>query len=100
MALLWALEFGSKEDWNLANLIISQISKKIIFNTLSKWQSYAENGETEGYLVHLFLLRHGKIPNSSLGSIIELFERVKKDYPLIPDEMKNIVTCFDIDEND
>ena len=97
MALLWALEFGSDSDWKMADNLARLVDKKIS-SILIWWSDVAKEGEAEGYLVHLFMVRHGKIKNSLLGSIEELFNKVEKDYPGIPDDMRNIITPFEDDD--
>lgn len=79
MALFWALEYCSEENWELADKLVSYVDKNYVI----------------GYLVHLLLVRHGKVGSSPLGKIEELFDRVKKDYPGIPDRMKKIVSTSD-----
>lgn len=100
MALFWALEHGNRDNWELADKLVSYVNKSDISGAFEWWKEVALADEAEGYLVHLLLMRHGKIGSSSLGSIEKLFDRVKKDYPGIPDSMKNIVTPFDSGEFD
>lgn len=95
MALFWALEHGGEESWNLADKLASYVDKNDVMGALEWWKGIALADEAEGYLVHLLLVRHGKVASTPVGSIGELFDRVKKDYPEIPDKMKEIVTPFD-----
>lgn len=95
MALLWALEFGTESDWDMADNLASFVNRNNIISALQWWHDVANAGEAEGYLVHLLMVRHGKIGNSPLGDIKSLFEMVKKDYPMIPEKMKEIITPFD-----
>lgn len=95
MALFWALERGGEDNWDLADKLVSYADKNDVMGALEWWKGVALADEAEGYLVHLLLIRHRKIGSSPLGSIGELFDRVKKDYPGIPDKMKEIVTPFD-----
>ena len=88
MALFWALEYGGEENWDLADKLASYVDKNDMMGV-------ALAGEAEGYLVHLLLVRHGKVGSSPVGSIGELFDRVKKDYPGIPEKMKEVVTPFE-----
>lgn len=94
MALFWALEYGGEENWDLADKLVSYVDKNDVMGALKWWKGVALADEAEGYLVHLLLVRHGKIGSSPLGSIEVLFDRVKKDYSEIPDKMKKIVTPF------
>lgn len=95
MALLWALEFGKESDWDMADNLASFVNRNNIISALQWWYDVANAGEAEGYLVHLLMIRHGKIGNSPLGDIKSLFEMVKKDYPMIPEKMREIITSFD-----
>lgn len=100
MALFWALEHGNRDNWDLADKLVSYVNKSDVSGAFGWWKEVALADETEGYLVHLLLMRHGKVGCSPLGSIEKLFDRVKKDYPGIPDSMRNIVTPFDSGEFD
>lgn len=100
MALFWALEYGGEENWDLTDKLISYVDKNDVIGALEWWKGVALADEAEGYLVHLLLVRHGKIGSSPLGSIEVLFDRVKKDYSEIPDKMKKIVTPFEGGEFD
>lgn len=95
MALFWALEYGGEENWDLADKLASYVDKNDVTGALEWWKGVALAGEAEGYLVHLLLVRHGKVGSSPVGSIGELFDRVKKDYPGIPEKMKEVVTPFE-----
>lgn len=100
MALFWVLEYGGEENWDLADKLVSYIDKNDVTGALEWWKGVALADEAEGYLVHLLLVRRGKIDSSPLGSIEVLFDRVKKDYSEIPDKMKKIVTPFEGGEFD
>ena len=79
----------------MADNLASLMDRNNVINALMWWQDVANIGEAEGFLVHLLMLRHGKIGSSPLGSMAELFAKVKKDYPGIPEKMKEIITPFD-----
>lgn len=95
MALFWALECGTPDDWELADCLVNLINRDDALDAFFWWQNVAENDEAEGYLVHLMLLRHGKVPYSPLGDVSKLFDKVKEEYSHIPDKMRKIVTTFD-----
>lgn len=95
MALFWVLEYGGEENWNLADKLVSYVDKNDVTGALEWWKGVALGDEAEGYLVHLLLVRHGKVGSSPLEKIEELFDRVKKDYPGIPEKMKSIVVSSD-----
>lgn len=85
MALLWALNVGDADSWDLADQLMMLVPKENVSGALSWWAKAAEDGDTEGYLVHLWLLRHNKILMSPLGTKEELFLRVKKEIKNLPD---------------
>ena len=95
MALFWALEHGSKENWDLADKLVSYANRDDVTGAFEWWKNVALAGEAEGYFVHLLLIRRGKVAGSSLGNMEDLFKHVKKEYPGIPEKMKEIVTPFD-----
>lgn len=94
MALLWALGVGKDSDWDMADNLASFVDENNVMDAFLWWRDVADAGEAEGYLVHLLLLRHGKVGSSPLGSIEKLFARVKEKYPGIPEKMNSIVTPF------
>lgn len=95
MALFWALEGSTLDDWEIADHLASFINQNDILDVLHRWQNVSEDEGGEGYLVHFLLLRHGKMAYSPLGDVASLFEKAKKVYPQMPDKMKEIVTPFD-----
>lgn len=94
MALFWALERGKEDDWELADKLFGYINQNDIKDALQWWQEVADSGEVEGFLVHLFMLRHGKVAGSPFGNMDELFKCVKKEYPGILEKMKTVVHPF------
>ncbi len=95
MALFWALECGGEDNWELADKLVSYVNKSDASGAFGWWKDVALANDAEGYLVHLMLIRHGKVGNSPLGNMEELFNKVKKEWTEIPDKMKNIVTPSD-----
>ena len=47
--------------------------------------------EAEGFLVHLWLMRYGKVQASPLGSIEFLANQVKKDIPQAPQWIMELI---------
>lgn len=95
MALFWALNIGAEDDWKIADELISLVSRSDAHGAYSWWLDVGNKDDVEGHLVHLLLIRNGKIAKSPLGEIKTLFDKAKEKYPSIPTEFKNIVTPFD-----
>lgn len=94
MALFWALRVGSEEDWKMADELISLVSKSDVHGAYLWWLDVGNKDDVEGHLVHLLLIRNGKIAKSPLGEMKVLFDKVKSQYAAIPAEFQNIVTPF------
>ena len=84
MALFWALKVGDLDSWELADNLIQMVSSNELSSVLDWWLSLAKKGDVEGYLVHLWLLKHNKIQMTPLGTMEELLGRVKKEIKLPP----------------
>ena len=84
MSLLWAINIGTEDAWKLADDIMSNIPKDNIMSALRWWYDVAKKGDVEGYLVHYWMLRHGKIDKTPLGTKSELIERLSADISGIP----------------
>lgn len=95
MALFWALNIGAEDDWKMADELISLVSKSDVYGAYLWWLDVGNKDDVEGQLVHLLLIRNGKIAKSPLGEMKALFDKVKAKYAAIPAEFKNIVTPFD-----
>lgn len=95
MALFWALNIGAEDDWKMADELISLVSKSDVHGAYLWWLDVGNKDDVEGHLVHLLLIRNGKIVKSPLGEMKALFDKVKAKYAAIPAEFKNIVTPFD-----
>lgn len=95
MALFWALNIGAEDDWKMADKLISLVSKSDVHGAYLWWLDVGNKDDVEGHLVHLLLIRNGKIAKSPLGEMKALFDKVKAKYVAIPAEFKNIVTPFD-----
>ena len=91
MALFWALRVGSEEDWKIADQLVSIVDRADAHDTYMWWLDVGNKEDVEGHLVHLLLMRNGKIAGSQLGDIKDLFEKIKVKYKSIPEEFKNIV---------
>ncbi len=81
-ALVLSLLLGTDSDWEVADRLISCLDD--ISGVASWWETIGKNGDQEGHLVHLWLLRHKLIAESSLGSSNELFDDVREVYHSVP----------------
>lgn len=59
MGLLFALNLSAPKDWKTADDLFSLLPDELS-EADSWWEKLGNNDETEGYLVHFFLLRHKK----------------------------------------
>lgn len=83
MALFLAVELNTLDDWKTADRIIALLPEDI-YPIITWWNELANKGDSEGYLLELWLLRHRKISRSRLGTKEYLDDKVKKDYPTVP----------------
>lgn len=91
MALLLVERLGAEKDWLLGDKLIAMLKDCTEPLPVYWWEKLGRKGETEGYLVHLWFLRHGLIPKSRLGTYDQLLEKVRKTYPDIPAWMGEIL---------
>lgn len=82
MALLFGLELGTDSDWKLADTLISKIMEPS--GVVTWWQEQGLKNDAEGYLVHLWLLRHRIVADSALGPRELLWEKVSAAYSKAP----------------
>jgi uncharacterized protein YrzB (UPF0473 family) len=85
MALVWALNVGDADSWALADKIMSLLPDNDVNAVLYWWQQAAMDGDVEGELVHLWLLRHTKAEKSPLGSYAELLAHVSAKIKNLPE---------------
>lgn len=84
MGLLFALNLSTPIDWKTADDLFALLPNGLT-GADSWWEKLGQNNESEGYLVHFFLLRHEKIEQSSLGSIKSLAVRLAKSIDGFPE---------------
>lgn len=84
MGLLFALNLSTPDDWRTADDLFSLLPDELS-GADSWWEKLGKSTEPEGYLVHFFLLRHGKIEHSNLGSIKSIAMRLKNTTEGFPD---------------
>lgn len=75
MGLLFALRLSTPDDWKTADELFALLPNGLT-GADSWWEKLGKNNESEGYLVHFFLLRHEKIKHSDLGSIKSIAKRL------------------------
>ena len=80
MGLLFALNLSAPDDWETADELFSLLPKELN-KADSWWEALGKKDEDEGYLVHYFLLRHGKLDHSKLGSIESITAHLTKTVP-------------------
>lgn len=103
MGLLFALNFSAPNDWKTADDLFSLLPEGLN-GADSWWEDLGNKDETEGYLVHFFLLRHEKIKQSSLGSIKSIVMRLSKSIDGFPEwlakeyaieTLNDVIECLD-----
>lgn len=83
MSLHFAVRLGTESDWQTAESLMKLLDESI-FAIEQWWGNMASEEEPEGYLVIMWLLRHGKLKQSDIGTLEELIEKVEKLYPNAP----------------
>lgn len=103
MGLLFALRLSTTNDWKTADDIFSLLPDELT-GADSWWGKLGKNNESEGYLVHFFLLRHQKIKFSELGSEKSLAIRLSKNVNSFPswiaedyklETLDDVIDCID-----
>lgn len=103
MGLLFALRLSTPNDWKTADDIFSLLPDELT-GADSWWEKLGKNNESEGYLVHFFLLRHQKIEFSKLGSEKSLAIRLSKNVNSFPnwlaedyklETLDDVIDCID-----
>ena len=103
MGLLFALRLSTSDDWKTADELFALLPNGLT-GADSWWEKLGKNNESEGYLVHFFLLRHEKIEHSDLGSIKSIALRLAnsidgfpewlaKDYAI--ETFDDVIECLD-----
>ena len=103
MGLLFALRLSTPDDWRTADSIFSLLPDELTGADFW-WEKLGRNNESEGYLVHFFLLRHEKIEHSDLGSIKSIALRLAKSIDGFPEwlvkdyaieTLDDVIECLD-----
>ncbi len=103
MGLFFALRLSAPHDWRIADDLFALLPNELN-GADSWWEKLGKNNESEGYLVHFFLLRHGKIEHSDLGSIKSIAQRLVKNIDGFPEwlardhaikRLNDVVECID-----
>lgn len=100
-ALVLCLLLKEDYDWRTADRLFKYVTEEE--QTVCDW--WANLGEdVEGYLVHFFMLRHGKINQSKLGSIKSITARLTKSIKEFPkwlakdyaiETLDDVISCLD-----
>lgn len=88
LSLLFILNSGEDEDWEIANEVIQKIDKTDDFemNSILRWWSDVEKvGIGECLVVHLLLIRNDIIKESVFGSKKEIMDKLSKENINIPE---------------
>ncbi|AMJ40916.1 hypothetical protein [Anaerotignum propionicum] len=88
MALHYAMNRCSKEDWSQADELLAMIAEDEVKSIESYWTGMANWDEDEGFLVLLWLCRHGFIETTKYGDQERLFTLLKARVDTIPNWMK------------
>ena len=103
MGLLFALRLSTPDDWKTADELFALLPNALT-GADSWWEKLGKNNESEGYLVHFFLLRHEKIEHSDLGSIKSITLRLTKSIEGFPEwlakdfaieTLDDVIECLD-----
>lgn len=97
MGLLFALRLSTPNDWKTADDLFDLLPKELN-GADSWWEKLGKKNESEGYLVHFFLLRHKKIEHSDLGSIKSITLRLAKIIDGFPDWLAKDYVIDTIDD--
>lgn len=87
MALLFALELGSESDWKTADRLIALIDREKMdrLSAYSWWKNLADQDDSEGCLVCLWLNRHGVLHRRSNAEMLKMRDNVVRNYRKIPE---------------
>ncbi len=85
-ALILALDLGTEADWRLAERLIAALPKDVE-RSAAWWAARAREGEAEGALLHLWMLRCGALAESELGARGALWHQVRAAFPQAPADL-------------
>lgn len=91
MALIFALDLGEEKDWRTADEMISEIPNDEAEGVFHWWKGLADEGDPEGDLVLLWLLRHGKVKQNQLENVKELQKRITEKIGKMPEWFNGIL---------
>ena len=96
LALFMSLNYGDVNSWDLADQLISFLDNKSpkFAEIIDLWQKYRGEGELEGLLLFLWLIRHGHI-QAEEAEYQELVKRIQDKLPLIPEKILKIRTSYE-----
>lgn len=85
MALHYALNLGTPDDWHLADRLIKLIEDDDIASIYQWWGDLAASGDPEGILVLCWLNRHNKLPIPLDQACSSWIRQINDHYSNIPD---------------
>lgn len=97
MGLLFALNLSTPNDWKTSDDLFALLPNELT-GADSWWEKLGKNNESEGYLVHFFLLRYKKIEQSSLGSIKSIAMRLAKNIDGFPEWLEKDYAIETLDD--
>lgn len=97
MGLLFALRLSTPDDWKTADDLFALLPDELN-EADSWWEKLGKNNESEGLLVHFFLLRHQKIEHSDLGSIKSIALRLANRIDGFPEWLAKDYTIETLDD--
>lgn len=91
MALIFALDLGEEKDWWMADDMVSEIPDDEVEDVFHWWKGLADEGEPEGAVVLLWLLRHGKIEQDQIKNVKEFQNNLLEKIGKIPEWLNEIL---------
>lgn len=90
MSLFLSEVLATENDWQTADSLMKLLDEEN-FEIEQWWSNMASKNEAEGYLVIMWLLRHGKIEHSGIGTFETIIRKVENLYPQAPKWLFNKV---------
>lgn len=91
MALIFALDLGEAKDCQIADVMVSEIPDDEVEDIFHWWKRLADEGEPEGEIVLLWLLRHGKVKQNQVENVKELQNNLLEKVGKIPEWLNEIL---------
>lgn len=91
MALIFALDLGEERDWQIADDMFSEIPDDKVEDAFNWWRRLADEGELEGAIVLLWLLRHSKVKQTQLEDVKKLKQNLLEKIEKIPEWLNECI---------